>query len=1017
MIPISLSLRNFLSYGEGVQPLDFTGFHVACISGRNGHGKSALLDGITYALWGEARKAGTERRANDGLLRIGATEMQVDFEFRLEDERYRVSRSYRKSGRSATSRLELQIFSPEEGGYKTLSEEGSVRKTQESLNRLLRMNYDTFINSAFILQGRADEFTRRNARERKTILADILALSRYDELAALARAHVHELDVTLAKTQDKFAEIENATAQKAEKIERRAELDTQLTQAEKDLEELEEKLEKSRTSLAQRERFTSERDTIKAEQARIDSDIQDIVQQIESTQKEVANYETTIAQKETILANAEKYRALQKEEAELQKKLHALRPLEQQKNELEREIEKARHEVERRHGEWDLRVKDAEREIAETQALLKDQEDIEARVAALQKAREQNREWETLRENRDRIEKSIYELERQLDAENANLQVSINTKREQLAQYQNLLQQKETRQKTFDEAQQIQIQTRQLETERDRIRDQGSSLSPQIDTLQNQLENLRKTNEEVIQQKNALQNVQDSQCPLCGNALDETHRIEVTSKLNEQYEANQKEAQKLEADIQHTETKREALRKHYQELKNQLTNTDQISRNLAEAEAGLKEIEQATELAQKLQHDIAELENQQKTQTDNSPTARALASAKKELEKYPYNPAEHRTLKEKLNELESVETKRAQLQAAKERLEKAQSALPGFVEKRQTAQQWLDNKLYAAKQQEAHQQVEAKIKALTYDPTHHQRVANDRDKLSDAPTQTERLEVAQRECVNAQNRLENAQKRQQTLVEQKAKLTQRLPEIDKILTETQHAVEETAKVQQTLRENRQARDQHMQQRATLQAQIEHFETLEASKESIVKQRTETEHEIRIHKELVTAFGKDGIQALIIEQAIPEIEEEANRILASLTQNRTQIALESLRDLKKGGTRETLDIKISDELGERSYELYSGGEAFRVDFAIRIALSKLLASRTGTRLRTLVIDEGFGTQDTEGLDHLVEAIQAISEDFEKILVITHVESLKQAFPVRIEVTKYPDQGSRFEVLYS
>ena len=127
-------------------------------------------------------------------------------------------------------------------------------------------------------------------------------------------------------------------------------------------------------------------------------------------------------------------------------------------------------------------------------------------------------------------------------------------------------------------------------------------------------------------------------------------------------------------------------------------------------------------------------------------------------------------------------------------------------------------------------------------------------------------------------------------------------------------------------------------------------------------------------------------------------------------------MESLRDLKTGGTRETLDIKISDELGERSYELYSGGEAFRIDFSIRIALSKLLARRTGTRLKTLVIDEGFGTQDAEGLDHLVEAIQAISGDFEKILIITHVESLKQAFPVRIEVTKYPDTGSRFEVLH-
>ena len=71
MIPISLSLQNFLSYGENVPPLDFSSFHVACISGRNGHGKSALLDAITWALWGEARKSGSDRRPNDGLLRIG----------------------------------------------------------------------------------------------------------------------------------------------------------------------------------------------------------------------------------------------------------------------------------------------------------------------------------------------------------------------------------------------------------------------------------------------------------------------------------------------------------------------------------------------------------------------------------------------------------------------------------------------------------------------------------------------------------------------------------------------------------------------------------------------------------------------------------------------------------------------------------------------------------------------------------------------------------------------------------
>jgi len=62
-----------------------------------------------------------------------------------------------------------------------------------------------------------------------------------------------------------------------------------------------------------------------------------------------------------------------------------------------------------------------------------------------------------------------------------------------------------------------------------------------------------------------------------------------------------------------------------------------------------------------------------------------------------------------------------------------------------------------------------------------------------------------------------------------------------------------------------------------------------------------------------------------------------------------------------------------------------------------------------------MDEGFGTQDEEGIDNLVQAIQSISEDFDKILVITHLESLKDVFPVRIEVTKLPEIGSRFEII--
>jgi len=159
-----------------------------------------------------------------------------------------------------------------------------------------------------------------------------------------------------------------------------------------------------------------------------------------------------------------------------------------------------------------------------------------------------------------------------------------------------------------------------------------------------------------------------------------------------------------------------------------------------------------------------------------------------------------------------------------------------------------------------------------------------------------------------------------------------------------------------------------------------------------------------------ATGKDGIQALLIEEAIPEIEQEANDILSRLTNNQAQIMIESLWDLKKGGTKETLDIKISDTIGVRPYELFSGGEAFRIDFALRIAISKLLARRAGTSLQTLIIDEGFGSQDEEGLARIMNALYAIQNDFSKIIIVSHLSSMKDQFPVHLNIEKGPS-GSK------
>ncbi|MEK7276666.1 MAG: SbcC/MukB-like Walker B domain-containing protein, partial [Chloroflexota bacterium] len=169
----------------------------------------------------------------------------------------------------------------------------------------------------------------------------------------------------------------------------------------------------------------------------------------------------------------------------------------------------------------------------------------------------------------------------------------------------------------------------------------------------------------------------------------------------------------------------------------------------------------------------------------------------------------------------------------------------------------------------------------------------------------------------------------------------------------------------------------------------------------------------LFEELREAFGKRGVPAMIIEAAVPEIEAAANQLLRRMTDGRMNVRFNTQRETQAGDVRETLDIQIADELGTRAYENYSGGEQFRVNFAIRIALSQLLARRAGAQLQTLIIDEGFGSQDSQGREKLVQAINAIQDDFRRILVVTHLDELKDAFPARIDVVKTPD-GSQISV---
>ncbi len=142
--------------------------------------------------------------------------------------------------------------------------------------------------------------------------------------------------------------------------------------------------------------------------------------------------------------------------------------------------------------------------------------------------------------------------------------------------------------------------------------------------------------------------------------------------------------------------------------------------------------------------------------------------------------------------------------------------------------------------------------------------------------------------------------------------------------------------------------------------------------------------------LTKAFDRNGIPTLIIENVIPEIEETTNRILNILSSGAMKVELKTQKELKTGSLSDTLEIKIQFLTKSRTYATLSGGEKFRVDLALRIALSTVLARRNNFKCETLIVDEGFGSLDAIGKQNFVELSKELGDTFKRLIIITHTD---------------------------
>lgn len=378
-----------------------------------------------------------------------------------------------------------------------------------------------------------------------------------------------------------------------------------------------------------------------------------------------------------------------------------------------------------------------------------------------------------------------------------------------------------------------------------------------------------------------------------------------------------------------------------------------------------------------------------------------------------------RHLKELQKELQQLAINLSRLETQKVQLDAGQVDWQNNGGKRLLElQNILESDAYAPEARRELAQIDAELVSYGYDPAAHEHCRQ--AELAGRDSQEQRLqlqkagailETLEGELLRLQNQLDN----QRSVTD---RLHQNYSEANEVYIQESANMPDLAGQEAELRSLR-------EQENRLQAAVGYNQQLV----KMLDQQREKKVEYTAQREILTvkvtklkmlekAFGKDGVPAHLIDQALPEIQSQANDILERLSNGDLSIQFETQRDYKdknRSDKRETLDILIRDASGkQREYEMFSGGEMFRVNFAIRLALSRVLARRSGSRMQTLVIDEGFGSQDQNGRQRLIEAINEVRSDFAKVLVITHMEELKDAFPARIEVEKTLD-GSRVRVM--
>lgn len=933
----------------------------------NGAGKSAILDAITWVLFGQARKPTLIRSKTksdrETVINDDSDTCEISLTFRIGQNTYLVDRAMDRGGA-----IRLQFKQITRDGENDLRGK-STPETDQAIEKELGFTYEVFASSSFITQGDSARFMEAKPKERREILAQILQLDKYTSCKEIADSRLKSLKEETS-AQKALLEDKSKISEKIPQIESDlAQAEYDLNSAERQWEECRKNLESLRKNLSLSEAKRKTLEETKARAAKLERELGETADSIAELDGRISQYRKLLENESQVNLGFEKLGQKRRELEKLTEKEARVSALERAKTQAQAKIDIKAKELETRLVQLSTQIDESLKAQTMLEGLQKEAGRLTEEKARIIKIKEEKHSWDL---SFQQAKNALAGAEKKFTEQQARLEKTTKLAGVEKASEID---------STLGKIHELQSGIPALEEEIASIKKSISDAEGKKATANAEIDHLEKE----IQ---VLGEGETGKCPLCGQELPSGG----SAKLVEEKRAK----------IGEFKTSLHEINEKIDPMKQTLANAEQKLDLAKQSAAKIPFLEQAISILAESGQISQEFEEKRKS----------FEEAQREF--LLFEETNGLTLKQEDQILAQYEQASKQLTLMAEKASKIES----LKEQEASLQKEFISKSFAKEELELVEKTKKEIEAEGFDQMELSQVKKAVLELESFAQQKTELEVAKASLAGATEQSETAKKRFSSINNDIAESQKLLLEFGDAEREYQETVQKTGTEEQREKLLQKQRDQMFSGRNVLTKSLEDAKKAFEESSQIQEKLVTLEKDQRIFERVKEMFGIDGIPSRVLQGVAPQLEEIANSVLQRISQGHT--GSESLRmEIKleresKDKSLSTLDVILTDGQTARPYELFSGGERFRADFAIRLALSKLLAQRAGAKLQTLVVDEGFGTQDSEGIKRLVEAINEMSSDFEKILVVSHVEEMRNSFERKILVTR-DDDGSHFEVV--